>query len=217
VSNDTRIRKDVIDELRWVPDIDDTHIDVQVADGIVTLSGFVPEYNDRFQAECAAKRVHGVTGLANDIRVSSSCRDRRVDTMLAQEAVAAIRADLPEVAGSVQVVVSDGHVTLEGSVEWFWQRQRLEATVRAVEGVCTVANLLTVAPSHVPDDIQRRIEAAFLRSAEVDAGRVSVEAHDGEVTLRGTVTSLREKDEAQRTAWSAPGVRRVHNEITVAR
>jgi osmotically-inducible protein OsmY len=128
-----------------------------------------------------------------------------------------MRADLPEVAGNVKVLVSGGHVTLEGSVEWFWQRQRLEATVRAVEGVCTVANLITVAPSSVPDDIKRRIEAAFLRSAELDSNRVSVEARDGEVTLRGTVSSLREKDEAQRTAWSAPGVHRVHNEITVAR
>lgn len=217
MSNDIRIRKDVIDELRWVPDIDDTHIDVQVADGIVTLSGFVSEYDDRFQAECAAKRVNGVAGVANDIRVSSKYTERRADPVIAREAVAALRADLPEAAGNIQVVVSDGHVTLEGFVEWFWQRQRLEATVRAVEGVCTVANLITVRPSSVPDDIKRRIEAAFLRSAELDANRVSVEAREGEVTLRGTVSSLREKDEAQRTAWSAPGVHRVHNEITVAR
>lgn len=217
MSNDIRIRKDVIDELRWVPDIDDTHIDVQVADGIVTLSGYVPEYDDRFQAECAAKRVQGVAGVANDIRVSGIYAQRRADPVLAHEAVAAIRADLPEVAGNIKVLVSDGHVTLEGTVEWFWQRQRLEATVRAVEGVCTVANLITVAPSSVPDDIQRRIEAAFLRSAEIDAKKVSVEARDGEVTLRGTVSSLREKEEAQRTAWSAPGVHRVRNQITVAR
>ena len=217
MSNDIRIRKDVIDELRWVPDIDDTHIDVQVAAGIVALSGYVPNYNDRCQAECAAKRVNGVAGVANDIRVSSVYTERRADPVVAREAVAALRVDLPEVAGNVKVIVSDGHVTLEGTVEWFWQRQRLEATVRGVEGVCTVANLITVSPSSVPDDIKRRIEAAFLRSAELDAGKVSVDARDGEVTLRGTVSSLREKDEAQRTAWSAPGVRRVHNQITVAR
>lgn len=217
MSHDIRIRKDVIDELRWVPDIDDTHIDVQVADGIVTLSGFVPEYDDRVQAECAAKRVNGVAGVANDIRVSSVYAERRADPVLAREAVAAVRVDLPEVAGNIKILVSDGHVTLEGTVEWFWQRQRLEATVRAIEGVCTVANLITVAPGSMPDDIKRRIEAAFLRSAEVDAAKVSVEARDGEVTLRGTVSSLREKEEAQRTAWSAPGVHRVQNEITVAR
>jgi osmotically-inducible protein OsmY len=217
MSSDIRIRKDVIEELRWVPDIDDTHIDVQVTDGIVTLSGFVPEYNDRFQAECAAKRVSGVAGVANEIRVSTTSAERRADAVLARDAVDAMRADLPDVAGNIKVLVSDGHVTLEGSVEWFWQRQRLESTVRAIEGVCTVANLISIAPSTVPDDIKRRIEAAFIRSAELDAHKVAVEAHDGEVTLRGTVSSLREKDEAQRTAWSAPGVRQVHNEIVVAR
>jgi osmotically-inducible protein OsmY len=217
MSSDIRIRKDVIEELRWVPDIDDTHIDVQVTDGIVTLSGFVPEYNDRFQAECAAKRVSGVSGVANEIRVSSASAERRADAVLARDAADAMRADLPDVAGNIKVLVSDGHVTLEGSVEWFWQRQRLESTVRAIEGVCTVANLISIAPSTVPDDIKRRIEAAFIRSAELDAHKVAVEAHDGEVTLRGTVSSLREKDEAQRTAWSAPGVRQVHNEIVVAR
>ncbi|HEU4590965.1 MAG TPA: BON domain-containing protein [Steroidobacteraceae bacterium] len=217
MTRDTKIRLDVIEELRWVPDIDDSHIEVQVNDGIVTLAGFVPEFNDRFQAECAAKRVSGVAGVANELKVSSAYADRRADAVLAREAVAAIRADLPDIAGNIKVVVSDGHVTLEGTVEWFWQRQRLEATVRSVEGVCTLVNLITVAPSTTPVDIKQRIEAAFIRSAEVDASKVSVDARDGEVTLRGTVSSLREKDEALRTAWSAPGVRQVHNEIKVER
>lgn len=109
----------------------------------------------------------------------------------------------------------DGHVSLDGAVEWQWQRQRLESTVRAVNGVAVVNSLLAIRPHVVADDIKRSIEIAFRRSAEVDAARLSVEAHDSEVTLRGAVRSLYEKDEAQRTAWSAPGVTQVINEITV--
>jgi osmotically-inducible protein OsmY len=112
-------------------------------------------------------------------------------------------------------VVADGHLTLEGEVEWNWQRQRLESIVRDINGVTVVANLLVIRPRVVAEDIKRSIEDAFLRSAEVDALRISVEARDGEVILRGAVRSLYEKDEAQRTAWSAPGVTQVINEITV--
>jgi osmotically-inducible protein OsmY len=216
MNNDHRIREDVIAELRWVPDIDETNIDVSVSDGIVTLNGFVLTFSERFHAENAAKRVKGVTGVANELEVSTSFEERCSDTAIAHAAVDAIREDLPAVAGAIQVVVSNGRLCLEGNVEWQWQRQRIESTARSVKGVATVTNLIVVRPRVLPDDVKRRIEEAFVRSAELDANRVNVDVNDGEITLRGSVTSLREKEEAQRTAWSAPGVREVKNEIVVS-
>jgi osmotically-inducible protein OsmY len=216
MNKDEQIRGNVIAELRWVPDIDETNIDVSVDDAIVTLNGFVPTYNDRIHAECAAKRVKGVTGVANEIKVSARSAERYSDAAIVRAAVDAIRADLPAIAGAIQVVVSDAHVVLDGNVEWHWQRQRIESTVRAVDGVAAVTNLIVVNPGLRPDDVKRRIEEAFVRSAELDARKVSVDVNDGEITLRGAVTSLREKEEAQRTAWSAPGVRQVTNEIVVS-
>jgi osmotically-inducible protein OsmY len=215
--SDKQIHNDVVAELRFMPDIDDTNIDVQVNDGIVTLSGFVPSHNDRFHAECAAKRVRGVRGLANELRISLASADRHPDSELVRNCLAAIRSELPRLADGIQVMASDGHMTLEGTVAWHWERQRIESAVRAIAGVVTVNNLIVIAPDAMPGDIKRRIEAAFVRSAELDAHRISVDAQEGTITLRGTVGSLREKDEAQRTACSAPGVRLVRNEILVAR
>lgn len=215
--DDVQIRRDVVEELRWVPEVDDARIEVQVSDGIVTLTGYVDHFNDRHEAECAAKRVKGVAGVVNEIQTCSVSETCRSDVTIARAAIDAIRADMPVLAPAIQVVVSNAHVTLEGAVEWLWQRQRLESTVRGIEGVAVVNNLIVIRPGVMPDDVKRRIEAAFVRSAELDAEKVSVEAQAGEITLRGMVSSLREKDEAERTAWSAPGVRRVDNRIVVMR
>ena len=213
--DDSSIRRDILEELKWIPAIDETNIEVEVSGGIVTLSGYVTDFNERLHAENAAKRVRGVAGVANEIKVCDESAELHTDTALARAAVDAIRADLPQVAERIKTVVSSAHVTLEGVVEWQWQRERLESTVRAVDGVSAVTNLIMINPSVVPDDIKQRIEAAFVRSAELDADQVSVDVREGEVVLRGKVSSLREKEEAQRTAWSAPGVRRVDNQIVV--
>ena len=130
---DKEIASDVAEELRWSPDVRHSNIHSRVKDGIVTLIGAVSSNHDKYLAECAAKRVLGVTGIANDIQVFLPIEERRSDTQIAHDAAVAIRADLPVVAEYVQIVVRDGHVTLDGSVEWQWQRQRLESTVRAVE------------------------------------------------------------------------------------
>ena len=216
VRTDSQIADDVCEELRWSPDVKHSGVVVKVSDGIVTLTGAVSSHQDKYVAECAAKRVLGVAGIANDIEVRLPAAERRSDTQIAHEAVEAIRTDLSDVAEQVQIVVRDGHVTLEGAVEWQWQRQRLESTVRDVDGVAVVNNLLVIRPRVLAQDIRRGIQDAFRRSAEVDAERISIETTDGDVVLRGAVRSLYEKEEAQRTAWSAPGVTRVVNEIVVA-
>lgn len=213
---DQDIRLDIEEELRWTPDVAHDDIRVSVSDGIVTLSGLAPSFHDKLEAEAAAMRVFGVRGIADEIRVRSPTEERRTDAQVARDAVLAIEADQPALRERVKVLVTEGHVTLEGSVPWQWQRERLESVVRAVNGVVLVSNLIAIHPTAVADDVKRRIEDAFRRSAQVDARQLSVETRNSEVILRGTVHSLHEKQEAQRTAWRAPGVTRVVNEITVA-
>jgi len=211
---DFDIKRDVEAELRWSPEFDERDVAVKVKDGVVLLSGYIGNYYEKYQAEKAVKRVRGVAGVANDIQVRSGAGVS--DPEVARSAVSALKLALPAVAANVKVIVKQGHLTLEGMVEWEFQRQQTENAVRFLKGVTEVTNLVQLRPRVEPIDVKRRIEEAFRRSAEVDAGRVSVQAHDGEVTLGGTVRSWSEREEAQQTAWSAPGVTRVKNEIRVS-
>jgi osmotically-inducible protein OsmY len=212
---DREIQEDVDAELRFVPDIDESSITVQVENGVVTLGGYVPHYLDRFHAENATRRVLGCAGVVNDIRVRRNSAEAPSDAEIARAAIDAITIDLPDATRDVQVLVHAGHVRLEGTVDWNWQRARIESTVRSIRGVVVVSNLLAIRPHVLPQDVKHRIEAAFRRSAEIDAEGISVETRDDKIYLSGTVRSLHEKAEAERTAWSAPGVSGVVNGLAV--
>ena len=216
MKSDSEIERDVKDELTWNPDLDATDIAVSVKKGVVTLTGFARSYLDKFEAEAAAKRVAGVVAVANDIEVRMPSFDERPDPEIARDAVAAIKSQLPISSEKIKIVVKNGWITLEGEVEWQYQRSTAEQAVRRIKGVKGVSNTITLKPRAHPSEIKRKIQDAFRRSAEVDANRILVEADEGVVTLKGTVRSWIEREEAERVAWSAPGVTNVVDQIVVS-
>jgi osmotically-inducible protein OsmY len=213
---DSDIRRDVEDELRWDPEIDATDIAVTVKNGVVTLTGFVRSYMQKYQAEADAKRVAGVVAVANDLEVRLPGVDERPDPDIARDAIDRIKSELPFAWDRIRVVVKSGWVTLEGEVEWNYQRERAEDAVRRVRGVKGTTNSIEVKPQVAPSEIRRKIEEALRRAAEIDASRITVETVGSEVILRGTVRSWAERREAERAAWSAPGVAWVDNRIIIS-
>jgi len=214
--SDSEIERDVREELKWDPDLNADDIAVSVKNGVVTLAGFVPSYSDRLEAEAAAKRVAGVLAVANDLEVRLPAIDQRPDPDIARDAVAALKAELPISYDRIKVIVKDGWITLEGAVEWQYQKTTAESAVRKVKGVKGVTNVISVKPKIEPSELQRKIMEAFKRNAELDANRITVEANGSEVILKGTVRSWIEREEAERVAWSAPGVTKVEDRIVVS-
>ena len=213
--SDSEIERDVRDELKWDPDLNADDIAVSVKNGVVTLAGFVPSYADKFEAEAAAKRIAGVHAVANDLEVRLPAIDERPDPDIARDAVAALKAELPISHDRIKVIVKDGWMTLEGAVEWQYQKTTAENVVRRVKGVKGVTNVIAVKPKVEPSELKRKIMEAFKRNAEVDANRITVEASGSEVILKGTVRSWIEREEAERVAWSAPGITKVEDLIVV--
>lgn len=213
--SDLDLMRDVTDELKYEPSIDAKEIGVAVKDGVVTLTGKVPSYAQKFAGERAVERVSGVRALADELEVKLPSVKTRSDTDIALAAANALQWDTDVPDETIKVKVVNGWVTLEGHVEWYFEKAAAERTVRFLTGVKGVTNLIVLTPKVSPTDVMKRIEDAIKRSAELDAKRIFVEAKGSKVTLRGTVRSWAEREEAERAAWAVSGVTDVEDMINI--
>ena len=213
---DEQIQREVLAELKWDARVQPNEIGVAVKDGVVTLTGWVDSYSKKWAAEEAAHHVRGVKAVANDIEVRLRGSDERTDADIAAAAVRALEWDAFVPIDKLDVTVSKGWITLKGEVEWQYQKADAERVVRRLTGVKGVTNLLVVKPSVTPSEIKQKIEQALIRNAETDAQRITVEVQGSKAILKGTVRSWAEREEAERAAWSAPGITAVENRITLS-
>jgi osmotically-inducible protein OsmY len=210
---DKMLRDAVIAQLNFEPEVDPAGIGVAAEDGVVTLSGFVDDYAQKVAAEKAVKRLFGVKGLANELMVRMV--SERTNTDIAKDAIYLLECDVHFVGSNVTVTVKDGLLTLEGTVEWDFQKVATEKAMQCIRGVKAVANLIEVAPTASPADIQKKTEEALRSSAEVDARQIKATARDQVAVLSDNARSRSKGEEIERAAWSVAGVVRVGDLIVV--
>lgn len=215
MKTDKQLQQDVLDELTWDPSVDASKIGVAAKGGVVTLTGYVPSYAEKAAAERITKRVLGVNGVANDVEVKIPGVSARTDAEIAQAALNALQWNTAVPDDRIKVVVSKGWLTLEGQVDWNFQREAAKRAVSNLLGVKGVVNAVTVKPTARTSEVKSKIKAALHRSAELDANRIEIEAVDGKIVLHGKVRSYFEREEAERAAWMAPGVETVENDISI--
>lgn len=214
--SDGQLQRDVMDELEWEPSVDHADIGVAVTDGVVTLSGYVKTYPEKIAAEKATRRVAGVQAIAEEIKVHFASEPKMADHEIAKRLLDMMAWTVSIPTEKVKVKVERGWVTLSGMVDWDYQRKEAFRAASRVTGVAGVSNLIEVKQHPAPADVKDRIVSAFKRQADLDAAGVTVTTEGGTVKLGGKVKAWAERGVAERAAWSAPGVTRVEDNITIA-
>ena len=214
--SDRTVHERVLSELEWEPSVNAAHIGVVVEDGVVTLTGHVGSYAEKIAAERAVKRVAGVHAVAQEIEVRYPSDKKMQDDQIAKRALDILSWNTTIPEDRISVTVQGGWVTLTGEVDWWYQRQDAESAVRKLTGVRSLSNNIAVKPRVQASDVKQRIETAMKRTAELEAAKIRVSAVGGKVTLEGEVHAWYERDLAERTAWSAPGVTSVDDRIVVS-
>ena len=212
---DSDIQKDVLAELNAEPNLKNDDLTVGVRDGVVTLAGYVDSYADKWRAERVVSKVKGVKAVVNQLEVKLSSSSQRTDPEIARAAVNALEWNVLVPHDRIQVVVEDGWITLRGEVDWYYQKEEAERTVRNITGIKGVSNLITVAAVPTPSDVKQRITDTLRRGAQFDAERITVEVTGHKAILKGTVRSYAEMQDAERAARKAPGITEVENRLTV--
>jgi osmotically-inducible protein OsmY len=213
MKNDSQIQKDVMDELKWQPILNAAEIGVSVKKGIVTLSGIVSNNIKKVSAENAARNVAGVKAIAEDIQIGVSPFFSRTDTEIAEAVVDALQASVSVPGEKIITRVEDGIVTLDGEVDWDYQRKAAGRVTEVLSGVRKVYNYINLKPVVTPANIKQKITAAFHRSATLDAEKITVDVISGKAILTGKVRSFAEREDAENAAWAAPGVLSVENKL----
>jgi osmotically-inducible protein OsmY len=215
MKTDEQIRQDVIDELTWEPTLKSSEIGVAVKDGIVTLSGQVDTYTKKIEAEKAVKRVKEVKGIAEDIIVKLPRSGKRTDMDIAESVIRSLKWNTSIPENSVKVKVEDGWVTLEGEVEWEFQKHRAGSIANNITGVKSVINIVAIRSHIKPHRVKEEIRKALERSADIEADSIEIEVENDTVTLSGEARTWYERGEIERAAWKTPGISNVKNYITL--
>jgi osmotically-inducible protein OsmY len=215
MKSNLQLQKDVLDELRWTPMLNAAQIGVTANDGVVTLTGIVDSYSKKQAAEAAAKRVAGVGAVAEEIQINLDHFGKPNDTDIAKEAANALKWNIAIPPGHITTIVDNGWVTLEGEVEWYYQKEAARECIQPLRGVKGITNLVTIKPDISSSIDKKAVENALDRDAFIDNDHIKINVTDHKVILKGTVKSWSQKEEASRVAWSAPGVQKVENDLVV--
>ena len=215
MKTDAQLQQDVLAELKWDPSINAAQIGVEVKNGVVTLAGHVDSYAEKWDVEHVAQRISGVQTLAIEIDVTLPGTSKRNDSDIARSAKDVLRwmVNLPK--DGVKIMVENGWITLSGEVDWEYQRNAASSAVRNLMGVTGVSDDIALKPTVSLSAVKSDIEAALKRAAQIDAQNISVTVQGNEVTLSGKAHSWAERELAKNSAWAAPGVRSVVDNMTV--
>ena len=212
---DQALMQRALDELAWIPNFNEAHIGVTAREGVVTLTGHVASYAEKCEAERSVGRVAGIKAIADELEIRYYENSGHGDEEIAKQAADILSWDLSVPKDSVKVIVDRGWLTLKGSVDWYYQKSAAEADVRKLYGVMGVRNEITIKPKLLATDVREKIKAALERNAELEAKRIIVTVNGTKITLTGEVDSYYERTLAENTAWSAPGVTHVNDELSV--
>ena len=215
MKSNLQLQTDVMDELRWTPMLNVADIGVTAKDGVVTLTGTVDSYYKKQAGEAAAKRVVGVRAVAEEIQINIDHQGKPNDTDIAREAANALDRNMVIPPGRIRAIVDNGRITLEGEVEWYYQKEAAKESVQSLRGVKSITNLVKMNPDFNINVDKVAIENALDRDVFINNDHVKVDTLDHKVILKGTVKSWSQKEEASRVAWSAPGVQKVENDLVV--
>lgn len=215
MKSDASLRDDIIEELNWEPSVDSSKIGVAVKDGIITLSGTVPSFIEKMDAEKAVKRVDGVRAVVQNIDVKLKSSSIRTDAEIAEVAIKNLKWNTNVPEENIFLKVENGWITLEGEVLWNYQKEAAKSAVKGLIGVKGVNNFIKVKSKIQPENLTQKIKNSFLRNASIDADNVKVEVIGNKAILKGTVQSWAEKRQAEKAVWSAPGIFEIENKLEI--